>query len=109
MSRRELVAAALAVVAWGALAGVSVVTWSGSLPQGAPGPAGVAGTGGAVGVPGSGGSRGPQGSVGATGPRGDRGVMGLCDPEALFVDRAFPCSEVALEYEVEAICGGGQV
>ena len=35
--------------------------------------------------------------------------MGLCDPEALFPDGAFPCSAVAREYEAEAICGGGQV
>jgi Collagen triple helix repeat (20 copies) len=109
MTRRELVAAVLALVAWGAFAGVSVVTLSGNLPQGERGPAGLAGVQGPAGVPGPPGSPGPQGPAGAKGPPGDRGPMGLCDPEALFPDGAFPCSDVALEYQAEAICGGGQV
>lgn len=108
MNRRELIAATLAVVAWGAFTGVSVVTLTG-LPRGEPGAAGVAGVQGPPGEPGPVGSRGPDGPVGAEGPRGERGPMGLCDPEALFVDGAFPCADVALEYEAEAICGGGQV
>jgi len=109
MTPRELAAAALAVVAWGAFAGVSAVTLSGSLPQGKRGPAGVAGVHGQAGVPGPAGPEGPQGSAGGNGPSGDRGPMGLCDPEALFPDGAFPCSDVASENQAEAICGGGQV
>lgn len=109
MIRRELFAAALAVVAWGAFAGVSVVTFSGNLPQGDRGPAGVAGVPGPPGGPGPVGSPGPPGPIGAKGSRGDQGPMGLCDPEALFPDGAFPCSDVALENDAERICGGGQV
>jgi hypothetical protein len=109
MTRRELVAAVLAVVAWGAFAGVSAVTFSGNLPQGERGPAGVPGVRGPAGSPGPAGSSGPPGPVGAKGPRGDQGSMGLCDPEALFPDGAFPCSDVALENDAERICGGGHV
>ena len=40
--------------------------------------------------------------------RGDRGPMGLCDPEALLPAGAFPCSDVALEYQAEAIAAEGK-
>jgi hypothetical protein len=109
MTRRELVAAALAVIAWGAFAGVSVATFTGSLPRGERGPAGVAGVQGAAGAPGPRGPRGQQGPAGAQGPRGDHGPMGLCDPEAYFPDGTFPCSDVALANLAEQVCGGGQV
>jgi hypothetical protein len=106
--RREMAAGIVAVVAWGAFAGVSVVAFTGDLPQGAAGAPGAPGPAGGPGGPGVPGPAGPRGPDGSKGPAGEPGPMGLCRPEALFVPGDYPCADVAEEFAAESICGGGQ-